>query len=54
LPLGYKGLCPITLTSLELMSLYLARSNLSYLAGTPFMDDLDGVLAKIAAGLAFG
>jgi predicted DNA-binding transcriptional regulator YafY len=51
LPLGYKGLPPITLTPFELMSLYLARSNLSYLAGTPFMNDLDGVLAKITAGL---
>ncbi|MGH7847926.1 MAG: helix-turn-helix transcriptional regulator [Candidatus Binatia bacterium] len=51
LPLGYKGLPPITLTPLELMSLYLARSNLSYLSGTPFMSDLDGVLAKITAGL---
>lgn len=51
LPLGYRGLPPITLTPLELMSLYLARSSLSYLAGTPYMDDLDGVLAKITSGL---
>ncbi|HWP57330.1 MAG TPA: transcriptional regulator [Candidatus Acidoferrales bacterium] len=51
LPLGYRGLRPIMLTPLELMSLYLARSNLSYLAGTPFVDDLDGVLAKLKAGL---
>jgi proteasome accessory factor B len=51
LPLGYRGLPPISLTPLELMSLYLARSNLAYLAGTPFMSDLDGVLAKITSGL---
>jgi proteasome accessory factor B len=51
LPLGYRGLPPISLTPLEVMSLYLARSNLAYLAGTPFMSDLDGVLAKITAGL---
>ena len=49
LPLGYRGLPPISLTPLELMSLYLARSNLSYLAGTPFMSDLDGVLAALQA-----
>lgn len=51
LPLGYKGLRPITLTPLELMSLYLARSHLAYLAGTPFVADLDGVFAKITSGL---
>src|SRR5438105_10221525 len=47
LPLGYKGLPPITLTPYELMSLYLAKSNLSFLAGTPFTDDLDGVIRKL-------
>jgi predicted DNA-binding transcriptional regulator YafY len=51
LPLGYKGLPPITLTPYELMSLYLAKSNLSYLAGTPFVNDLDGVIGKITAAL---
>src|SRR5205807_6628415 len=51
LPLGYKGLPPITLTPYELMSLYLAKSNLSFLAGTPFTDDLDGVIGKITAAL---
>ena len=51
LPLGYKGLPPITLTPLELMSLYLAKSNLEYLAGTPFMDDLDRVIGKLTSGL---
>ena len=51
LPLGYKGLPPITLSPYELMSLYLAKSHLSYLAGTPFADDLDGIIKKIEAGL---
>jgi proteasome accessory factor B len=51
LPLGYKGLPPITLTHYELMSLYFAKSNLAYLAGTPFVNDLDGVIGKITAAL---
>lgn len=51
LPLGYKGLPPITLTPYELMSLYLAKSHMTYLAGTPFADDLDGIVQKIQAGL---
>ena len=51
LPLGYKGLPPITLSPYELMSLYLAKSHLTYLAGTPFADDLDGIVQKIQAGL---
>ena len=51
LPLGYKGLPPITLTRYELMSLQMARSNLSHLKGTPFSEDLDTVIAKVAASL---
>jgi predicted DNA-binding transcriptional regulator YafY len=51
LPLGYKGLPPITLTRYELMSLQMARSNLSHLKGTPFSEDLDIVIAKVAASL---
>lgn len=51
LPLGYKGLPPITLTRYELMSLQLARSSLSHLKGTPFSEDLDTVIAKVAASL---
>ena len=39
LPLGYKGLPPITLSPYELMSLQLARTDLAYLNGTPFTDD---------------
>ena len=51
LPLGYKGLPPVTLTRYELMSLQMARANLSHLKSTPFMEDLDAVIAKVAASL---
>ena len=51
LPLGYKGLPPIMLTRYELMSLQLARSIISHLNGTPFSEDLDTVIAKVAASL---
>ncbi|MGH7209386.1 MAG: helix-turn-helix transcriptional regulator [Nitrospiraceae bacterium] len=51
LPLGYKGLPQITLSPNELMALYLAKSHLTYLHGTPFAEDLDRVLEKITTGL---
>ena len=51
LPLGYKGLPKISISPNELMSLYLAKSHLAYLAGTPFSEDLDRVIEKIKAGL---
>ena len=51
LPLGYKGLPPITLSRYELMSLQMARANLSHLKNTPFIEDLDTVIAKVAASL---
>lgn len=51
LPLGYKGLPPITLSPYELMSLYLAKSHMAYLDGTPFSEDLDGIIAKVRASL---
>lgn len=51
LPLNYKGLPPITLSPNELMALYLAKSHLAHLAGTPFTDDLDRVIDKIKTGL---
>lgn len=51
LPLNYKGLPPVTLSPYELMSLYLAKNHLAYLKDTPFLDDLDGVIAKVRAGL---
>ena len=51
LPLGYKGLPQIAITPYELMSLHLAKSHLAYLKGTPFVDDLASVIAKVEAGL---
>ena len=50
LPLGYKGLPQIAISPYELMSLHFAKS-LAYLNGTPFVDDLDSVIAKVEAGL---
>lgn len=47
LPLGYKGLPQIPVSHYELMSLYLAKSHMAHLAGTPFADDLDGLIKKI-------
>lgn len=51
LPLGYKGLPPITISPYELLSLYLAKSQLQYLEGTPFLGELDQVVQKVEAGL---
>ena len=51
LPLGYKGLPQIAVTQYELMSMHLAKGHLAYLKGTPFIDDLDSVIAKVEAGL---
>ena len=51
LTLNYKGLPPITLSPYELMSLYLAKSHLAFLKGTPFWEDLESVIAKVEAGL---
>ena len=48
---GYSGIKPEPATAYELMALYLAKSHLAYLAGTPFMDDLDSLSRKIEAGL---
>lgn len=51
LPAGYQGFPQIAVTPYEVMALQLARSHLAYLAGTPFLEDLDSVLAKVQAGL---
>jgi predicted DNA-binding transcriptional regulator YafY len=48
---GYAGIKPEPATVSELMALYLAKSHLAYLAGTPFMEDLDSLSRKIEAGL---
>lgn len=51
LPLAYRGLPPVSMNRYELMSLQMARSNLSHLKNTPFMEDLDTVIAKVTASL---
>ena len=48
---GYQGIKPEPATVSELMALYLAKSHLDYLAGTPFMEDLDSLSRKVEAGL---
>jgi predicted DNA-binding transcriptional regulator YafY len=48
---GFQGIKPEPATASELMALYLAKAHLSYLTGTPFMDDLNGLIRKIDAGL---
>ncbi len=50
LPAGFKGL-EITVSPYELMSLYLAKSHVAYLKGTLFLDDLEGIVQKVEAGL---
>lgn len=50
LPPGFKGL-EITVSPYELMSLYLAKSHVAYLRGTPFFDNLEEVVRKVEAGL---
>lgn len=51
LPLGYKGLPQIAITQYELMSLHLAKNHMAYLNGTPFVDNLESMIAKVEAGL---
>ena len=51
LPLGYRGVPPIAISPYELMALHLAKSHLQYLNGTPFVEDLDRVIAKVEAAL---
>ncbi|HJT20944.1 MAG TPA: WYL domain-containing protein [Nitrospira sp.] len=45
------GLKPEPATVSELMALYLAKAHLTYLVGTPFVEDLDRLSRKIEAGL---
>lgn len=52
LPLGYKGLPPITVTPYELMALHFAKSHVEYLHGTTFVENLDSLLKKVEAGLS--
>jgi len=48
---GYQGIKPEPATPEELMALYLAKSHLAYLAGTPFMEDMERLNQKVEAGL---
>jgi proteasome accessory factor B len=48
---GFGKIPPITFSLPELMTLFLCRGQLGVLQGTPFLDDLDAVLARIRAGL---
>lgn len=48
---GYQGIKSEPATVPELMALYLAKAHLDYLAGTPFVGDLDHLTRKIEAGL---
>lgn len=48
---GYPGIKPEPATVSELMALYLAKAHLDYLAGTPFVEDLERLSRKIEAGL---
>lgn len=48
---GYRGLPQIAISPYELMSLHLAKSHVAYLKDTPFLADLDSVIAKVESGL---
>lgn len=48
---GYKKLPPITFSLEELLTLYLCRGQLGFLAGTPFQDDLDAIFGRIHSSL---
>ena len=48
---GFKKIPPITFSLQELMTLYLGRGQLAFLAGTPFEDDLDAIFGKIRSSL---
>lgn len=47
----FKDSLPITFSLQELMTLYLCRGQLSFLAGTPFQRDLDAIFGRICSGL---
>lgn len=48
---GFKKIPPITFSLQELMTLYLGRGQLAFLAGTPFQEDLDAIFGKIRSSL---
>ena len=48
---GFKKIPPITFSLQELMTLYLCRGQLAFLAGTPFQDDLESIFGKLRSSL---
>ena len=48
---GFKKIPPITFSLQELMTLYLGRGQLAFLAGTPFQDDLEAIFGRIRSSL---
>lgn len=48
---GFKQIPPITFSLEELMTLYLCRGQLAFLAGTPFQEDLDAIFGRIRSSL---
>src|SRR6476659_10262872 len=46
---GFQGIKPEPATVAELMALHMAKSHVSYLAGTPFFEDLDSLARKVEA-----
>lgn len=48
---GFKKIPPITFSLEELMTLYLCRGQLGFLAGTPFQDDLDAIFGRVRSSL---
>jgi predicted DNA-binding transcriptional regulator YafY len=48
---GFKKIPPVTFSLNELMTLYLCRGQLAFLAGTPFQDDLDAIFGRIRSSL---
>lgn len=48
---GFKSIPPVTFSLEELMTLYLCRGQLDFLAGTPFQEDLDAIFGRIRSSL---
>ncbi len=48
---GFKQVPPITFSLEELMTLHLCRSQLAFLRGTPFAEDLDAIFTRIHSSL---
>ena len=48
---GYSKIPPLTLSLDELMTLYLCRGQLDFLAGTPFQDDLEAIFTRLRSML---